>query len=594
MAYNPNRPPSGTHRSTPLIARPASNSHQNPVPSRPPPPGVPQGYLGNMLGGALAGMGYPSNQPGACNYPSQPFPPNPAYYPPAQQPYSSHQPQQQNGHYPQSYPPPPPQPYPSTSTSAYPPPPSFSSLPSRPSHSAFSPAPTPSSYSASSTPHPSRSAKPPPRTTEFACKLEGCPFVSKSRRTTREHEEDRHLIFEPGREPKLWSGSLKPLEGAVIEGTGISLDTPEAVAKWIADRKKRWPTKKLVDEKEKARDERIKAGLEEAPRERGAGRGRGRGRGGAMDSYGSRGRGRGGYGSNPQVRGREPDDRVEEPARKKLKTQDGVESSSGSSSGSDSDSDSDDSDEDEGPESISTVSKEALKALLGDEAEGDDDDDVDGEDDAVEEQSSKPPTNGDPASSAQNSTSTQKQFQVVCRHWRKGNCALGDAACPYLHTIPNDQPPPPPRRNRPHPRQAPRNPFSRPFQDAFQLLEEQDLKHVLSDLLQVVDFLKANDWLKGVELRPGQMDEESGIEVLDQSQEKSTEGGVEEVKEDKMKIEEVTKEEDLVQETTPAPPPPVVTVPKSGGLGLVADYASSDEEDEEAEEQVKQALLSTT
>ena len=28
-----------------------------------------------------------------------------------------------------------------------------------------------------------------------------------------------------------------------------------------------------------------------------------------------------------------------------------------------------------------------------------------------------------------------KRFQVVCRHWRKGNCALGDAECPYLHHV---------------------------------------------------------------------------------------------------------------------------------------------------------------
>lgn len=36
---------------------------------------------------------------------------------------------------------------------------------------------------------------------------------------------------------------------AVIEGTGIALDTPEAVARWIEERKKRWPSKKVVDEK---------------------------------------------------------------------------------------------------------------------------------------------------------------------------------------------------------------------------------------------------------------------------------------------------------------------------------------------------------
>ncbi|GAA5950329.1 hypothetical protein JCM3765_004508 [Sporobolomyces pararoseus] len=607
MAYNPNRPTSGPHRSTPLIARPSSNSHQNPVPPRPAAAGVPQGYLGNMMGGALAGMGYASPTMGQSNnqYPSQQIPP---YYPPPlqqqqQTPYQYQQ--QQHGYYAQQYPGyPPQQPFPSTSTSSYPPPPSnpaFSSLPSRPSHSALPPAATHTSPS-TSTNQSARAQKPPPRQTEFACKLEGCKFVSRSRRTTREHEEDRHLMFEPGREPKPWSGSLKPLEGAVIEGTGISLDTPEAVAKWIADRKKRWPSKKVVEEKEKAREERIKAGLEEAPRVRGAGRGRGRGRCGMMESSG-RGGGRGGYSSGSQVRGRESEtktDEAEEPAKKKLKTGQDHSGSSSSSSDSSSDSGSDlDSDaEDDGPETIPAVSKEALKALLGDEAEEDDDNDEDADDDEpVEEQSSKP-AEGDLIPAPDSAPPSTKRFQVVCRHWRKGNCALGDAECPYLHSIPNDQPLPPPRRNRPHPRQAPHNPFARPFQDAFQLLEEQDLKHVVSDLLQVVDFLKANDWLRGVEIRAGQMDEESGIEVLDQKEEQDK---PKEEEEKTMIIEEVVKNEEELTEETPqevkppilSQPPPTVptTTQRPSGLGLVADYASSDEEDEEAEEQVKQALL---
>lgn len=421
------------------------------------------------MGGALAGMGYGTSQSGPYTYPSQPFQPGPAYHPSPQppQPYPYHQ--QSNGYHAQGYPLH--APVPSTSNAAYPPlasHPFHSSLPSRPTQSAVPPQNTVSQPGGTN----GRASNPAPRPTEFACKLDGCPFVSKSRRTTREHEEDRHLMFEPGREPKPWSGSLKPLEGsvlvvsflsiiplphsethsdpleplpdrAVIEGTGISLDTPEAVAKWIEDRKKRWPSKKVVEEKEKAREERIKAGLEEAPRERGAGRGRGRGRGGVtVDSHG-RGRGRGGYGMGGQARPRESDasyDAAQEPAQKRFKTQaTGSGSSSSSSDSGSSESSSDDSD-DEGPEAISTVSEEALKALLGDEVDASDDDQEqkgrseDG--DRVEEQSSKP--TGDSASvtdDAADATATHKQYQVVCRHWRKGTCALGDAACPYLHTV---------------------------------------------------------------------------------------------------------------------------------------------------------------
>lgn len=40
----------------------------------------------------------------------------------------------------------------------------------------------------------------------------------------------------------------------------------------------------------------------------------------------------------------------------------------------------------------------------------------------------------------------------------------------------------------------------------------------MSDVLQAIEFFGANDWLRGVEIRAGQMDEESGIEVLAEEQ----------------------------------------------------------------------------
>jgi len=208
---------------------------------------------------------------------------------------------------------------------------------------------------------------------------------------------------------------------AVIEGTGIALDTEEAVAKWISDRKKRWPSKKVVEEKEKAREERVKAGLEAPPRERGARGGRGRG---GMDARG-RGRGRGAYGGENRgmTREREEPSKVDEPPKKKVKLDEGEE---GSESGSSSE---EDSGEEGGPESIAT-SKEALKALLGDDASDDDDEEANED---VEEVSSKP--SGSAAETTESEPTSHKQFQVVCRHWRKGHCALGDAECPYIHTV---------------------------------------------------------------------------------------------------------------------------------------------------------------
>ncbi|PRQ76974.1 hypothetical protein AAT19DRAFT_12392 [Rhodotorula toruloides] len=270
------------------------------------------------------------------------------------------------------------------------------------------------------------------------CCKNDCSFTG-SKKQVREHEEDRHLIYAPGREPKPWSGSLKPVDGAVIEGTGIALDTPEAVAKWIEERKKRWPSKKVVEEKEKARAERIAAGLEAPPRERG-GRGRGRGRG--LADVRGRGRGRGGRGGF--VDGREgaeaPQDeeaKANEPARKRVKLEEEGETAevkpsaqkavhespsvTDDSDGSDSD------DEDDGPPEEATTKVEAM------DAEMDDDEAVD-EGGAGTEQVGEEENVDAPAEDA-GAEAPKKRFQVVCRHWRKGNCALGDDACPYLHEV---------------------------------------------------------------------------------------------------------------------------------------------------------------
>lgn len=50
-----------------------------------------------------------------------------------------------------------------------------------------------------------------------------------------------------------------------------------------------------------------------------------------------------------------------------------------------------------------------------------------------------PSTSAPAAGNAEGSTEPQKRFQVVCRHWRRGNCALGDADCPYLHHVSSRQ-----------------------------------------------------------------------------------------------------------------------------------------------------------
>ncbi|GAA5972669.1 hypothetical protein JCM11641_002966 [Rhodosporidiobolus odoratus] len=419
-----------------------------------------------------------------------------------------------------------------------------------------------------------------------SCCQEGCGFTGRKKQV-QEHEEDRHLIYAPGREPKPWSGSLKPIDGAVIEGTGLSLDTPEAVAKWIAERKKRWPSQKVVNEKEKARAERIAAGLEAPPRERG-GRGRGRGRGQA--DFGGRGRGRGGRGGYVG-NGREGG--AEEPAAKRWKgeedkfekvKQEGDQPSSTASEGSDSDSssglslsDEDSGENDDGPPEEGSSKRE--KAALCGEGEDEEHEEDDENDDGPEEEGTKQGATGEQGEAA---GEPKKQFQVVCRHWRKGNCGLGDEKCPYLHHIPANAPPPAlPKRKRPAPPPPPHNPFARPASfssDPFALLAERDHRHIVSDVLQVIEFLGANDWLRGVEIRPGQVEEESGIEVLAETQN----GGVNE--EEVEKVEATTS---AIQGPSVVYPPPAA--PPSSLLGMLADYGS--DSDDEADEQAVAASL---
>ena len=65
----------------------------------------------------------------------------------------------------------------------------------------------------------------------------------------------------------------------------------------------------------------------------------------------------------------------------------------------------------------------------------------------------------------------------------------------------------PPRR-RPAPPSAPHNPFARA--DPFSQLAERDISHLTAELMQVLDFLAKNQWLKGVETRAGMVEDGVG------------------------------------------------------------------------------------
>ncbi|MBW0485048.1 hypothetical protein O181_024763 [Austropuccinia psidii MF-1] len=83
------------------------------------------------------------------------------------------------------------------------------------------------------------------------CDYEGCQFKAVSN-VLEIHKEDRHLIFRPAKSPN--SSKSKTLDGpinATIKGLGYALKTDQQVLNWIEERKKRWPTRKVIEEKEK-------------------------------------------------------------------------------------------------------------------------------------------------------------------------------------------------------------------------------------------------------------------------------------------------------------------------------------------------------
>jgi hypothetical protein len=87
------------------------------------------------------------------------------------------------------------------------------------------------------------------------------------------HRADRHLVFPPGGKDEL--SRIDPLleeerkeaqrrarrnrgdedaeqrANSLIVGLNINLDTPELVQKWLAERRKRWPTRSVVEQKER-------------------------------------------------------------------------------------------------------------------------------------------------------------------------------------------------------------------------------------------------------------------------------------------------------------------------------------------------------
>ncbi|KIK91014.1 hypothetical protein PAXRUDRAFT_14020 [Paxillus rubicundulus Ve08.2h10] len=293
------------------------------------------------------------------------------------------------------------------------------------------------------------------------CTRQGCPFAG-SRKAVETHMMDRHFIFPPGWENRSkddWDTDLS-LKGkpVAIQGTSLLLDTPEAIDAWIAERRKRFPTAEKVEDNKRKLEEAAARG-QLAPEDMGIGARKKRkqddvftvGTGRAFRGQGRYGRGRG------HGRGRGGGDPVQREVPQTNKSENLALQAAHTSSeitqqgGSDSESESDN---DEAPEVVS--SKTSVVPM---------------------------PT-----------------AEVSAR-------GSGDVQAPQVLLPKRISKAPPPQPKRP-----PRNPFgSRPTLLRNLLLPE--IRITISNLSQAIRFLVDNDFLRYLELRPGEAQEKL-IEVI--------------------------------------------------------------------------------
>ncbi|CDU24053.1 uncharacterized protein SPSC_02682 [Sporisorium scitamineum] len=265
---------------------------------------------------------------------------------------------------------------------------------------------------------------------------------------------------EEQQKPSKAQDSGRILDGpanATISGLNIQLDSPELIAEWINQRKKRWPTQQVVEQKLKEKEERLK-------------------RSEAI------------YGPRPQPFGKRPREEVpasvpnlpgEEPAQRSAP--DDKRQKTGPKAGATADPDGDDSESDDDAPPEEVASKAAIASLQ-------------------EEQS---------VTAAQTRTSNDRDRRPICTHFLQGRCNYGDR-CKKRHeantssSTPQQQPAKPLRRA--HPRPPPVNPFEQP--DLLrQLLRNEIEKHV-DAVGQAIRFIVDNNMLLHVETEEGQAEEQ--------------------------------------------------------------------------------------
>ncbi|KAF8168014.1 hypothetical protein B0H34DRAFT_42020 [Crassisporium funariophilum] len=311
------------------------------------------------------------------------------------------------------------------------------------------------------------------------CSQPGCSF-SGSHKSVEIHLMDRHLIYPPGWEKRNkkqdWDAdpSLKG-KPIPIQGTNVILDSPEVLEAWIAERKKRFPTSARVDDKKRK--------LEEA-----AARGQ-------LDIAGN--------GLRPNKR-QKPDNGEHRIAPQRSHTHTQNDAARGGSNGPG---------KNRGmgrkvdagwggrSQRLQGTSKSVAPALVA----------------------PVPTVRAIPDSGSSSEDEVEEEPET---HSSKISSLIEAPPIPAMMECPQaDDPTPPPRANRhdavernrapPQPKNQPRNPFaSRPTLLRNLLLPE--IRITVSNLSQAIRFLVDNDFLRDVELKPGQASEANMIQVLQQ------------------------------------------------------------------------------
>ncbi|KAI9019532.1 hypothetical protein CLU79DRAFT_836536 [Phycomyces nitens] len=281
------------------------------------------------------------------------------------------------------------------------------------------------------------------------CPNSGCDFVG-IKVVLEDHEETMH--GKPKKNPNRSDGVVPP--------NAPRLDTPEALAAWIAARKKNWPSEANIERK--AREAKERAAKGQLPKKNGKRKGK------ELDK--------------PKVK--------KERVTKEVvaETKPIITSSLGLISGYGSDSEEEMFDAVQTVEEIMQIepSEKAKNEPQNTEQSTDSEDDSDDSDDLVDP-TKDAISSKDPSSSGKIPTpEAPRSFKRICKYFSRGQCRRGDG-CHFSHEI---KP-----KKRPEPRQPVKVEAVHKRPNLLRMLLDKDIRQERNMILQSLRFITDNDFL---------------------------------------------------------------------------------------------------